>query len=92
MVFEVDAKSQINRFVDDLLVLADLRYDAVQVDDGVDRVQGAKLPLHNLAVHSFRHLRNQGGRDVSVVNLLEGRHDFPGDHTPWRKGSGSCSP
>ena len=45
---QIDAQSEINGLVDDTLVLADFQHDTVQVDDGIKRIQWARLPVDNL--------------------------------------------
>ena len=81
VAFKIDAQGQVDRFVDHLLVLADFDHDAIQVDDGVNRIQRTRLPFHDPLHHSFCDFGDQGGRDVGVVHLLESGDDLPGGHT-----------
>lgn len=48
LIFHLDAESKVNGFVDDLLILAHLHNDAVQVNNGINRIKRASLPLNNL--------------------------------------------
>jgi hypothetical protein len=48
MALHVDEQGQVNRFFDHLFVLPDFYNDAIQVNDGINRIQGAGLPLNNL--------------------------------------------
>jgi hypothetical protein len=53
LTFHIDAESKVNGFVDDLLILAHLHNNAVQVNDGVNRIKRASLPLNNLKVRNL---------------------------------------
>lgn len=45
--------------------------DAVQVHDWIDRLQRPSLPRLDLISHCIGHRRNQAGRDLGAVHLLQ---------------------
>ena len=80
VAFHVDAQGQINGLVDDLPVLPDFDDDAVQIHDGVNGIQGSRLPLDDLLDNRIGDFRNQGCRYVGVVHFLERGDNLPGSH------------
>lgn len=48
LTFHVDAESKVNGFIDDLLILAHFHNNAFQVNDGINRIKRARLPLTTL--------------------------------------------
>lgn len=45
MPFHRDAEGQINSLINDLLVLPNIDHDTVEVNNGVNRIQGTGLPV-----------------------------------------------
>lgn len=71
---------QIDRFIDDLLILTDFDNDAVQINDGIDGIKGAGLPLCHTIHNGIRDLGDQALRDISIVQFFEGINDIPRAH------------
>src|SRR5690606_17802773 len=80
LAFHVDAERQVHGLVDNALVLANFQDNAVEVDDRVDRVNGAILPLYDGVEYAVGDLGNQRCRDIGIVHFLEGRNDVTGAH------------
>ncbi|MNJ75679.1 hypothetical protein D3C77_728100 [compost metagenome] len=76
MPLHIDAQCQIERLVDHPLARADLQHNAVQIDDGIERIQRLVLPFVDLLDDTFGHLRYQPRRDVGVIHLFERVHDI----------------
>ncbi|OFC62350.1 hypothetical protein BBW68_10050 [Candidatus Erwinia dacicola] len=78
MAFDVYAQRQKHRLIDDAAILTYLQDNTVQINNRVDGIQRAILPLHDLLHHRIRHLRDQCRRDIRIVQFLERGGDFPG--------------
>jgi hypothetical protein len=80
VALEVDAERNVDRFVDDLLVLAHLDDDTVQIDDRIERIQRSALPLGHLIDDRVGDLRDQRRGHLGAVHLLEGLDDLARRH------------
>ena len=86
VTLHIDAQCQIERLVDHPLVRADLQHNAVQIDDGIERIQRPVLPFVDLLDDPLGHLRYQPRRDVGVIHLFERVHDVTGAQAPGVEG------
>ena len=70
VTLHIDAQCQIERLVDHPLVRADLQYNAVQINDGIERIQRPVLPFVDLLDDTFGHLRYQPAEmSASYISL-----------------------
>ena len=74
---DIDAQRQLQRFVDHPLILANLQYNAIQINPRIERIQWAILPFNDLFDDLIRNLRNQTGRDLGALHFLESLDDLP---------------
>ena len=65
-----DANGQVHR-LDPHRTLAHFYMDAVEVNDGVDRLQGSGLPGFDFIGHRIGYRGNQAGRDLGAIHLLQ---------------------
>jgi hypothetical protein len=80
MSFHVNAKRQVNGFVDDLLILPDFDDNTIQIDYRIDRVERPCLSFNDLLNDGVVNLRDERLRDISAIHLFEGRDDLTGCH------------
>jgi hypothetical protein len=62
---DVDADGNVSGLVADLMTVANLDHQGVEVDDRVDRVQGPALPFQDLLEHRVGDLADRS-REISV--------------------------
>lgn len=76
---QIDTDGQIDR-LDRHSAVAHLDVDAVEIDDGVKRIQGAGLPSLDLVDHAICHGGNQRRRNLGAVHLFQVDLDLPHGH------------
>jgi len=70
MAYQAHTQGKSHVFVNDLLVVAYFEDNAVQIDDGVQRLQRFALPLFDLISDPISHRVNQRFSDTDVLQFF----------------------
>jgi hypothetical protein len=75
-----NAGRDVDGFVADHALVADLHPQGVEEDERTDRVERALLPDRHLVEHGVRHRADQVRRHVDAVQIVQVSGDLPGAH------------
>jgi hypothetical protein len=75
-----DAERDMDGFVADHALVADLHPDRVEKDERIDRIERPLLPDRHLVEHRVGHRRDQVRRHVDAVQVVQVPGDLAGAH------------
>ncbi len=77
-----NAERDVDGFVTDHALVADLHPQGVEEDERIDRVERPLLPDRHLVEHGVGHRRDQVWRHVDAIQIVQVPGDLAGAHAP----------